>query len=259
MSEFWQRPQGVVAVFGGVISGVAALAGLVFLFFPDILPKPKPDPKPPKVQLAGFDLDREKEIAADQQPPEQPATRIGIRESMLSATLRNNGDNPVLITRAEVRFASARPVGCPVGAGDASIEARYDIKVSHEKTRNFTQNRKMAYTLPPHSQERIAFTVGPEVTGAAQPPMLYTFSITLHLDDGTSIRIPYVRHLAPQEGAEGYLANARSAMAGQLGVMRPECLRAEAAAVQRYTGAARHPSPELREFSREFTKVVGQQ
>ncbi|GGK30852.1 hypothetical protein GCM10011583_73430 [Streptomyces camponoticapitis] len=57
----------------------------------------------------------------------------------------------------------------------------------------------------------MAFTVGPEsaVTGAL--PQVYTFTITLHLDDKTRIEIPEMTYMDPSNG-ETVLDSAEQAM-----------------------------------------------
>ncbi|MET8883824.1 hypothetical protein [Streptomyces rubiginosohelvolus] len=145
-----------------MIALVGGTATAIFLFWPDAQPKPSDDPPPP-VTLVDSDVDREENVTADVYvdtgiPPE----KLTDQASVISAVLRNSGDNPVLVTHADVRLRSVEEVGCATGAGLATIQARYDVKFPVNARAGDVAQRKMKYTLPPNSQERVAFTVGPE-------------------------------------------------------------------------------------------------
>ncbi len=61
---FWSRQHRKLEIIGTALTVVAGVAGLVFLFWPDVQPKPDPEPPPP-VELIDSDVDREQNIAAD--------------------------------------------------------------------------------------------------------------------------------------------------------------------------------------------------
>ncbi len=180
--------------------------------------------------------------------------------SVVSVTLRNSADNPVLVTRAEVRLTSATEVFCRYGGGLTDIKAQYDIKIPGQAGAGSVIPRKMKYTLPPHTQERVAFTVGPERYGEGSMPWIYTFTISLHMDDGSTLTVPKVTYLAPTNMATAFLANAEQTMnpkqSGGPGLMQPSCVSKQARSVAQLVKSAPRPSPELREFSAKLTRVA---
>ncbi|MEJ1201590.1 MULTISPECIES: hypothetical protein [unclassified Streptomyces] len=233
------------------------MAALVFLFWPDAQPEPDP---PPSLSLVDSDVDREENVAADivlvEGEPVKPAHESA---SVVSAVLRNSGDNPVLITKADVRLSAVREAGCPRGGGLADIKAQYDIKVPLDAKAGAVLTRKMKYSLPPHSQERVAFTVGPEHFYEGSRPWIYTFTITIQAADGSKVTVPEVTYLSPLKGASGFLATARYAVAHPNGGhMDPTCVSRQARSVAQLVKAAKRPSPELTEFSEELTRISGQ-
>ncbi|AXL86983.1 hypothetical protein C4J65_00590 [Streptomyces sp. CB09001] len=249
----------MLEIVGTVVTVIAGVAGLIFLFWPDAQPKPEPEP-PPAVQLVDSDVDREQNIAADVVFDGQVTEQVQVPASLVSATLRNSSDNPVLITRAEVNLASATAVHCRYGAGPTDITAQYDIKLPADPQAGAVVPRKMKYTLPPHAQERIAFTVGPERYGEGSVPWIYAFTISLYMDDGASVTVPQITYLAPTDMATAFLAMAEQATDAQRpggpGLMDPSCISEQARSVAQLVRSAPRPSPELREFSAELTRVA---
>ncbi|MFE1589098.1 hypothetical protein ACFW6Q_25830 [Streptomyces sp. NPDC058737] len=258
---FWHKQNRTLEIVGAVVTVVAGVAGLIFLFWPDVQPKPEPEPAP-AVELVDSDVDREQNVAADVVFDGQVTDRARVPASVVSATLRNSADNPVLITRAEVNLVSATEVSCPYGAGPTDITAQYDIKIPAEAREGVVIARKMKYTLPPHAQERVAFTVGPERYGEGSMPWIYTFTISLYMDDGATVTVPEVTYLAPTDMATAFVAMADQAtdppQAGGPGLMDPSCISKQARSVAQLVKSAPRPSPELREFSADLARVAAQ-
>lgn len=251
--DFWHRPQAVVAVVGGSIGAVAAVAGLAFLLFPDA----KPEPRAPDVELVDFDVEREKNIQAEVlNVATEERKRITTRSSLVTVTLRNKSSDPVFIKHADLHFKSATEVGCNMGGGPTQVKAEYKVKIPYDKQRDFDMRLKMKYTLPPHGQERIAFTVGPEAASEGSLPRAYVFKTSLHMDSGKSLATPYVAYLAPHSRAEAFLANAELAMDGTLSLITPECVMEEAASAEKLVDNSRYPAPELKEFSRKLSEIA---
>ncbi len=258
---FWHKQKRMLEIVGAVVTVIAGVAGLIFLFWPDAQPKPEPEPVP-AVELVDSDVDREQNVAADVVFDGQVTDQVQVPASVVSATLRNSADNPVLITRAEVHLVSAAEVNCRYGAGPTDITAQYDIKIPADAREGAVIPRKMKYTLPPHAQERIAFTVGPERYGEGAMPWIYTFTISLYMDDGATVTVPKVTYLAPTDKATAFLAMADQATGppqpGGPGLMDPSCISKQARFVAQLVKSAPRPSPELREFSVELARVAAQ-
>ncbi|GAA2391552.1 hypothetical protein GCM10010420_14690 [Streptomyces glaucosporus] len=255
---FWEKQQKILEFAGGTVALIGGIVGLVFVLWPDAQPEPEPDPSP--VELVDSDVDREENVAADVVFDGQVTNRFQDRASVVSATLRNSGDNPVLITHAEVRITALHVVDCGYGAGATDIKARYDIKVPDGATKGSKISRKMKYTLPPHTQERVAFTVGPRRYGEGSVPRVYTFTVALHLDDGSEVVIPEISYLSPLSLAEEFLAHAEQAINPEPGIgaglMDPSCVSRQARSLEQLVRSASRPSPELREFSKELSGIA---
>lgn len=258
---FWHKQKRMLEIVGAVVTVIAGVAGLIFLFWPDAQPKPEPEPVP-AVELVDSDVDREQNVAADVVFDGQVTDQVQVPASVVSATLRNSADNPVLITRAEVHLVAAAEVNCRYGAGPTDITAQYDIKIPADAREGAVIPRKMKYTLLPHAQERIAFTVGPERYGEGSMPWIYTFTISLYMDDGATVTVPKVTYLAPTDKATAFLAMADQATGppqpGGPGLMDPSCISKQARFVAQLVKSAPRPSPELREFSVELARVAAQ-
>ncbi|MFD8276341.1 hypothetical protein [Streptomyces flaveolus] len=256
---FWSEQHRKLEVIGTALTVVAGIVGLVFLFWPDAQPKADPEP-PPRVELIDSDVDREQNVAANVIFDGQVTEQAKVSASVVSVTLRNSADNPVLITHAEVRLTSATEILCTYGGGLTDIQAQYNVKIPRGAGAGTVISRKMKYTLPPHTQERVAFTVGPERYGEGSMPWIYTFTISLHMDDGSTVTVPEVTYLAPTDMATAFLAMAEQAMSpeqpGEAGLMEPACVSKQARSIGQLVKSAPRPSPELRDFSAKLTRLA---
>ncbi|WP_199577558.1 hypothetical protein [Streptomyces sp. CRB46] len=250
---FLQRPQGIIAVASGGLSFVAGIVALAFLFFPDVQPKPGP----PELELVDVDLSKERDIQADWISGGGERETRNWKTSLVTVMLRNSGDNPVAVSHAEFRFRSIDEVGCPYGAGGTEIKARYDIKVPVGTQAPYRTTRKMMYTVPPHEQERIAFSVGPASVFGGSLPMVYTFDVVLHLDDNSKITLPAMTYMAPS-GSEEVLAAAEAAMNNEetYGLTTEACVREQERTARKLAQGTAYVSPELRSYSAELTRLV---
>ncbi|WP_406458729.1 hypothetical protein OG782_36990 [Streptomyces sp. NBC_00876] len=252
---FLQRPQGVLAVVGGFVGIVGGILGLVFLLLPDLQPEPTPEPEP-GVELVDFDLDKEALIQADMvSGGGEPQTTADWRSSLVTVILGNNGDNPALVSQAEFRFSKIAEIGCPYGAGGLDVKARYDIKVPFEARAPMKQVRKMKYTVPPHEQERVAFTVGPERAYEGNLPQVYVFTIILRLTDGSHIEIPKMTYMDPF-GQEPALEAAEQAMTSGHFMATEACVREQESKARNLVRGTKKVSPELRNFSTQLTRIT---
>ncbi|MGP3691314.1 hypothetical protein ACTVZO_42795 [Streptomyces sp. IBSNAI002] len=251
---FLKKPQGVISVVGGAIAILVAILGLVFTFFPGF--EPKPDP--PKLELSDVDVAREQDIVADwsdadQQP--QPAVN-NWTASLLSIALRNRSADEVLVTKAEFAFTAVTKLGCPYGGGGSVAKARYDIKVPASGfTPPSTLPRKLKFEVPPHGNERITFTVGPETYLSGDLPKVYSFTTTLSADDGSRLTTEPVVVMNPQ-GVKTVLQGAERAMRYTDATVKPSCVREQARRAREIVEGATLVSPELVQFSGELNRLA---
>lgn len=254
--SFLQRPQVVLGIVVGVLTVVGTAIGTFFLLFPDA----QPEPDQPGLEVTAVDLDHEQAIAADALSAAD-GSKTAMKDwksSLVSVVLRNPSDDPVLVRRAEVHFGSVSGVGCPYGAGDLEVQARYHFKVPLERKAPFTLKRAMAYSVPPHGQERLAFTIGPESVFTGAFPTVYQFRLTLHLDDGSTLKVPHAMTYMDPSYAETVLAAAERAVEdGERSAFTTvDCVREQEAVARRLAGASGLVSPELKEYSAGLTRLV---
>lgn len=252
---FLQRPQGVLAVAGGVVTIAAGILGLLFLLFPDIQPEPTPESA---IEMVDFDIEKESKIQADWQIDGGSLGKGVIKDwkaSFVTMTLRNKSNNPVLVSQAKLHFSSNEQLGCPYGAGGTEIHARYDIKVPVRAHAPFEMVRKMKYTIPPHAQERVAFTVGQKLVGDGSLPLVYIFKITLDLDDGSRIEVPEMTYMNSSftEAALWYVDNAIKEGGGE---SVEQCVKKQARRAQKLIKDSDHVSPELKEYSAKLNRLA---
>ncbi|WP_326680854.1 hypothetical protein [Streptomyces sp. NBC_01237] len=252
---FLQRPQGVLAVAGGVVTIVAGILGLLFLLFPDIQPEPTPESA---IELMDFDIDKESNIQADWQVDEGSLGKGVIKDwkaSFITITLRNKSNNPVLVSQATLNFSSMDELGCPYGAGGTEIYARYDIKVPGEARAPFEMVRKMKYTIPPHKQERVAFTVGQKFSGEGALPLVYIFKINLDLDDGSRIEVPEMTYM-DSSFTEAVLWFVDDAVKQGDAESVEQCVQKQARKARKLIEDSDHVSPELKKYSAKLNRLA---
>jgi hypothetical protein len=250
---FLHKPQGVISVVGGAVAILVAILGLVFDFFPGCTP----ERDPPKLELSNVDVAREQDITADWTSGDerQPAMKDW-KASLLSIALRNRSADEVLVTEAKFAISVVTKLGCPYGAGGSAVMARYDIKVPDGFTPPDTLTRPLKYKVPPHRNERIAFTVGPEILREGSLPMVYTFTVTLLADDKSSLTTDAVVFMNPQN-TKSVLQAAESAMRdGKGGFVTPVCVREQARKARQIVEGATLVSPELKEYSDELNRLA---
>jgi len=250
---FLHKPQGVISVAGGAVAILVAILGLAFDFFPGC----RREPDPPKLEISDADVVREQDITADwtSGDKQQPAMKDW-KASLLSIALRNRSADEVLVTEARFAIKAVTKLGCPYGAGGSVVMARYDIKVPDGFTPPDTLTRQLKYEVPPHRNERITFTVGPETDREGSLPMVYTFTVTLSADDQSSLTTGPVVFMNSQ-GTKSVLQAAESAMRdGKGGFVTPACVREQARKAREIVEGATLVSPELKEYSDELNRLA---
>ncbi|MFI8917161.1 hypothetical protein ACIGW4_36905 [Streptomyces sp. NPDC053513] len=238
---------------------IAALSGalaLVFLLFPDLQPQPESGAE---VELVDVDLAKEEEIRADwtSAGEDERGETAQWKASLVTMVLRNSGENPALVSQAEFDFSSITPVGCPYGASGLEVKARYDVKVPAGAKAPFRKIRKLKYSLPPHEQERIAFTVGPETASDGVLPSVYTFTITLRLDDGSSLTTPKMTYMDPSGSASVLTTGDQVVRYGPIGSFTAACLKEQERLARELSASSPYVSAELKRYSSQLTGLVG--
>ncbi|MFF5611275.1 hypothetical protein ACFY65_33675 [Streptomyces cellulosae] len=189
-----------VAAFLSIVTGVIVL---VFMFWPDIQPERD---KTPKVAISDFNVDKEKNIQADElymsSELETETRPIDWKSSMATVTLRNEGDDSVVIRKVSLRLLDFERLGCAGGGGLGYPEGRYHFKVGDAAKPGKTLVRKMRWELPAHESETLAFTIGPS---APDPDVIhvYRYQLILEPDRGSPIKLPIIAHAAPEEYLSG--------------------------------------------------------
>ncbi|MCX5612984.1 hypothetical protein OHB39_36345 [Streptomyces sp. NBC_00047] len=242
----------MISVVGGAVAILVAILGLAFDFFPGY----KPEPDPPKLELSNVDVAREQDIAADWTLGDEPQpVRNDWTSSLLSIALRNRSADKVLVTEARFEFSAVTTLGCPYGAGGSVIKARYDIKVPVGTNPPSTLTRPLKFEVPPHGNERIGFTVGPETVQGGSRPTVYTFTATISSDDKSRLTTDPVVLMNPQN-TKSVLQAAESAMRYGTGATTPACVREQARKAREIVEGATLVSPELVKYSEELNRLA---
>ncbi|GGO58851.1 hypothetical protein [Streptomyces lasiicapitis] len=250
--RFLEKPQAVISVAGGAVAILVASLGLVFGFFLGC----KRQPPPPKLELSDVDVAREKDIAADWTSGDEPRPAMNDwTSSLLSIALRNRSEDKVLVTEAEFAINAVTQLGCPYGAGGSVVKARYDIKIPDLRTPPFTVTRPLKFEVPPHDNERIGFTVGPETVPDGSLPRVYSFTVTLSADDKSRLTTAPVVLMNPQ-GTASVLDAAEEVMSDGTGFVKPACVREQARKAREIVEGATLVSPELTKYSDELNRLA---
>jgi hypothetical protein len=122
-----------------------------------------------------------------------------LKTSVIDVALRNLGNAPALITRAEFKFQRVDALAPCTGAGELEYSAGYDIRVPHSLLGKgpFVKDRSMRFQVKPNTVDRVGFTVGPERFGEGAWPWIYDVEILLHQDTGQTLRVGRVLLLVP--------------------------------------------------------------
>lgn len=249
---FLHKPQGVISVVGGALAILVAVLGLFFDFFPGC----KREPDQPKLELSNVDVAREQDIAADWTDGGEPQPVMkDWKSSVLSIALRNPSANKVLVTEAKFKFSAVTTIGCHYGGGGSAVAARYDIKVPVISALPIEVTRPLKFEVPAHENERIAFTVGPDVQGSGLSPSVYTLTVTLSADDNSRLTTDPVVFMNPQ-GTESVLQAAERAMRYRNAAVKPACVREQARKASELLKDAPLVSPELVKYSKELNRLA---
>lgn len=199
---FWQRRTTVLTAVAAFMSIVTGVIVLIFMFWPDLQPERD---KTPTVAISDFNVDKEKNIQADEMyltgDSEVKTRPIDWKSSMATVTLRNEGDDPVVIKKASLRILDFVQLGCEE-VGHGHPEGRYHFKIDDFENPGKTLGRRMRWKLPGHEAETMAFTIGPS---SPDPAVIhvYRYQLTLEPDRGSPIELPIVVHAAPEEYLAG--------------------------------------------------------
>ncbi|MFE1547804.1 hypothetical protein [Streptomyces sp. NPDC058718] len=258
--DFWRRPQAIVAVIGGVLAIVAAVLTMFFDLFPDL--KPEPD-KAADVEKVQVDFDHEENIRADRESNMGDVTKgaEAWKSSVVTVSLRNNSDNPVLFTMATVKISHASKIDCVTGGGDGVLHGQYRIKVPVNAKSGDAVERKMRWNLPPHQLETMAFSVGPAFS-LDRSVELYQFTIVLTRDDGSTLELDSASHAEFGGDVADSLSDATSAFdppstESEEFVSRQQgCWKRELEKMNHIIGSAKLVSPELKDLRDQLSNIT---
>ncbi|MFS8199304.1 hypothetical protein ACLVWQ_11525 [Streptomyces sp. CWNU-52B] len=207
------------------------------------------------MEVADFTVDKEKNIKADWSTDTEKGTNT-VGTSLISVTLRNISDNPVRLTQTQFKFDHISGQECVLGGGDGRIAGRYDIKVPDSAKSPISVTRKMGWDLPPHKQETISYTVGPEHSAAGSLAWIYRFTIFITSDKG-EIELPTVAHAASSDLVDVTIGNAELVFSPDSEYRsRQPCFKDEAKIVDDIIDSTKHTSPELRKLNKGLAAFV---
>jgi hypothetical protein len=237
-----------VSIVALMVTAVLGVGTLVLTYLVN-----KPASNEADVAISAVDVNSTKNIDAEWTDPSTGDKSSDKREgSAIDINLFNSGTAPGLITSADATFRQARELqNCSATGGESSLQARYDIKVPVEPNRTnvpFTVSRPMRFVVESNKQERLALTIGPEEIGDASWPWFYEVDITLRQSSGKDLEIQTVFLL--ENAYEQWLLLLTRDTPPDSGSEEVECVRKEAALLQRAVRTQGLHSPELLDFNK---------
>lgn len=196
---FWSILGAVIGVLGTVVS-IYQLAG-------------GPGYTPAALEVAIVSLGAPEEIEAALTMPGDEKSSTTVTGSPVDITLKNNGDEPALITAidAEVVYYKALKDCASPGAGPGVISAYYSIKLPVPKSSSdpvdpgpFSTSTR--FEVKPGSVDRMQLTIGPEEQlWATNYPKVMAVHLTLVHDGSETLDVGTVEVASTGENVENQI------------------------------------------------------
>ncbi|WP_040694395.1 hypothetical protein [Nocardia vinacea] len=197
----------------GTVVTVLAVGISTYVLFPDpdhqtvqVAAPALPDPRP-KVELSGLAVADPALLDADRKLLGYPQQATSIDVTPVDITLKNTGNAPAVIVRADVEFTYVETLFNCTGSGPGLVTANYDITFPSPPdtpARPFSKSHGMRFIIEAGKVDRLTLTLGPdkqpEVTS-----LVIGAHITLVFDDDSRFDVGNVALLTTSgTGAERF-------------------------------------------------------
>lgn len=192
---FWERAQQTFQThrLGALVIGVTAVlgllgagAGLFFMFFPDLQPKPKSDSA---LAIENVAVGRVEEIHGRIEVPDSEPVKKVFEAPVLDILLSNKGEETAYVKSGEFTFFAARDMAqCSnIGSGDIDY-VQFQVNVPVTVKPGDRTRRTTFFRVRPRTSESLAFSLGPAGDTVSEY-WLYGFSLEL-TTGSTTISVP---------------------------------------------------------------------
>lgn len=141
---------------------------------------------PPKspLQVAAFKVVSSVEVDAIVSYAGEPDRKDKTYGSLIDVTVKNVGDDSLVLTTAMFEVVRAEPLKeCEEGGGPLVITALYDVPLPKSIPRlPFVARKQLTFEVKPHAADRLAFKIGPRKFVEGDWPVLYHIQVSLQHD-----------------------------------------------------------------------------
>jgi hypothetical protein len=141
---------------------------------------------PPKspLQVAAFKVVSSVEVDAIVSYAGEPDRKDKTYGSLIDVTVKNVGDDSLVLTTAMFEVVRAEPLKeCEEGGGPLVITGLYDVPLPKPIPRlPFVARKQLTFEVKPHAADRLAFKIGPRKFVDGDWPVLYHIQVSLQHD-----------------------------------------------------------------------------
>jgi hypothetical protein len=140
-------------------------------------------PKSP-LQVAAFKVVSPVEVDAIVSYAGEPDRNDKTYGSLIDVTVKNVGDDSLVLTTAVFEVVRAEPLKeCEGGGGPLVITGLYDVPLPKSIPRlPFVARKQLTFEVKPHVADRLAFKIGPRKLVEGDWPVLYHVQVSLQHD-----------------------------------------------------------------------------
>jgi hypothetical protein len=202
-------------------------------------------PKSP-LQVAAFKVVSPVEVDAILSYSGEPDRKDKIFGPLIDVTVKNVGDDSLVLTTATFEVVRAEPLKeCEGGGGPLVITGLYDVLLPRSIPRlPFVVRKQLTFEVKPHAADRLAFKIGPRKYVEGDWPVLYHIRVSLQHDGAARpMRVGSATLVAsPIEELEWFFSNY-----GGVVIKSDDCVLSNARLVEEF---AKLPGARPAEFER---------
>ena len=139
------------------------------------------------LQVASFKVASPVEVDAVLHYAGEPDRRDKAYGSLIDITVKNVGDDSLVLTGAVFEVVRSEPFKeCEPGGGPLVITGLYDVPLPKPiRKLPFVTRKQLTFEVKPHAADRLAFKIGPRDLAEGDWPVLYHVQVSLRHDAAT--------------------------------------------------------------------------